>query len=140
MSEHQIVHHKLLRVFVWELPVRVYHWLNAASITALVVTGFLISNPPALQVSDEAVFRFWFGKVRFIHFVAAYLFLFNFIIRIYWGFVGNKYASWKNFIPTNRRFFQEMWQVIKMDILQLKGKEHMAVGHNQLAGDRKSVV
>jgi Ni/Fe-hydrogenase 1 B-type cytochrome subunit len=134
MSKHSTVQHKLLRVFVWELPVRVYHWLNAASILALVITGFLIANPPALPLSGEAAFRFWFGKVRMIHFIAAYVFLFNFIIRIYWGFVGNKYASWKNFIPSNRRFFTEMWQVIKIDILQLKGKEHMAVGHNALAG------
>ena len=27
-----------------------------------------------------------------------------------------------------------MWHVIRLDILQLKGKEHFAVGHNALAG------
>ena len=27
-----------------------------------------------------------------------------------------------------------MWHVFKMDILMLKGKEHMSVGHNAMAG------
>lgn len=126
--------HKLRRVFVWQLPVRFYHWLNALAILVLCVTGYLIGKPPALVYGGEAYDRYVFGWIRFLHFVAAYFFLFNFIFRIYWGFVGNKYSDWKNFIPTNRAFFQEMWQVLKIDILQLKGKEHLAVGHNALAG------
>jgi hypothetical protein len=42
--------------------------------------------------------------------------------------------DWKNFIPTTRKYFEEMWQVLKIDILQIKSKEHLAVGHNALAG------
>jgi Ni/Fe-hydrogenase 1 B-type cytochrome subunit len=66
--------------------------------------------------------------------VAAYIFFFNFIFRIYWGFVGNKYADWKNFVPTNKKYFQDMWEVLKLDILMMKGKENRAIGHNALAG------
>jgi Ni/Fe-hydrogenase 1 B-type cytochrome subunit len=126
--------HRLRRVFVWELPVRLYHWINALAITVLCVTGYLIGKPPSFQMAGEAHDHYLFGWIRYIHFLSAYVFLFNFIIRLYWGFVGNKYADWKNFIPTNRKFFQEMWHVIRLDILQLKGKEHFAVGHNALAG------
>lgn len=126
--------HKLRRVFVWQLPVRFYHWLNALAITVLCVTGYFIGKPPALMYGGEAYDRYFFGWIRYIHFIAAYIFLFNFIFRIYWGFVGNKYADWKNFIPTSKKYFQEMWQVVKIDILQIKGKEHLAVGHNALAG------
>lgn len=125
---------RLRRVFVWELPVRIYHWLNAAAILVLVATGLYIGNPFALQSNKEAAELFNMGYVRLIHFIAAYIFLFNFLFRIYWGFVGNKYADWKNFIPTNKKFFGEFWHVIKMDILMLKGKEHMSVGHNAVAG------
>jgi Ni,Fe-hydrogenase I cytochrome b subunit len=39
------------------------------------------------------------GTVRFLHFPAAFLFFFNFVFRIYWGFVGNTYARWPAFIP-----------------------------------------
>lgn len=127
--------YKLLRrVFVWELPVRVYHWINALAITTLCVTGYMIGKPPAIMFGGEAWERYLFGWIRYIHFVAAYIFVFNFIFRIYWGFVGNKYADWKNFIPTNRRFFQQMWEVLKIDIFQTKPGGHMSVGHNELAG------
>ena len=128
------VTHKLRRVFVWELPVRVYHWLNALAIIALCVTGYLIGNPPGIMSQSEASYRFLFGTIRFIHFLAAYIFFFNFLFRIYWGFVGNKYADWKNFIPTNRQFFKDMWDVIRIDILLQKNRDHLAIGHNALAG------
>ena len=134
MAKKYLHVHRLRRVYVWELPVRFYHWLNAGVIVVLIATGFLIGNPPALMSNDEAANRFWMGKVRFIHFIAAYIFFFNFLFRLYWGFVGNKYANWKQFIPTSKRFFKEMWHVFKMDILMLRGKEHMSVGHNAMAG------
>ncbi|OYU94672.1 MAG: Ni/Fe-hydrogenase, b-type cytochrome subunit [Bacteroidetes bacterium B1(2017)] len=125
---------RLRRVYVWELPVRMYHWLNALVIIALVATGFYIANPLALQSQHEAVAQYTMGWVRYVHFAAAYLFFFNFIFRIYWGFVGNKYANWKQFIPTTKSFWVEMWTVFKKDILMLKGKEHVSIGHNPMAG------
>ncbi len=127
-------YHKLRRVFVWELPVRFFHWVNALAITVLCVTGYMIGKPPAMMFGGEAYERYLFGWIRYIHFVSAYIFVFNFVFRIYWGFVGNKYANWKNFIPTTRKYFQEMWEVLKIDIFQTKSGEHMAVGHNALAG------
>jgi Ni/Fe-hydrogenase 1 B-type cytochrome subunit len=126
--------HKLRRVYVWEQPVRIYHWLNALVITALIITGLFIASPLAIQSGEEASQRFVMGWVRTIHFVASYIFFFNFVFRIYWGFVGNKYADWKQFVPTSGKFFKEMWTVFKMDILMLRGKEHMSVGHNAMAG------
>lgn len=126
--------HRLRRVFVWELPVRVYHWLNALCIVALIGTGIIIGDPPAIMTSREASNSYWFGTVRFIHFAAAYLFLFNFLFRIYWGFVGNKYANWKNFIPTNKKFFTDMWNILKSDIFMTKGYNVHTIGHNRLAG------
>ena len=126
--------HLLRRVFVWELPVRIYHWLNALAIVVLCITGYIIGNPPAIQVGKEAAYTYWFGINRFIHFAAAYLFFFNFLFRIYWGWVGNRYANWKNFVPTNKAYFKEMWEVIKVDILLKKNKEHISIGHNTLAG------
>lgn len=126
--------HKLRRVYVWEQPVRIYHWLNALVLLALIVTGFYIANPLALQSKTEASFKYTMGWFRYIHFIAAYLFFFNFLFRLYWGFVGNKYANWKQFIPTSKRFIKEIWHVIKIDILMMKGKEHISIGHNALAG------
>ncbi len=119
--------------YVWQLPVRFFHWINASVILVLVVTGLIISNPPAIQSATEAYFSYWFGTVRFIHFVAAYVFFFNFIIRIYWGFAGNKFAKWSNFIPYTKRQWIDMWQVIKVDIFQVKCVHNPNLGHNALA-------
>lgn len=122
------------RIYVWELPVRFYHWINFAAIVVLVTTGLMIGNPPALQSAAEAYQSYWFGTVRFCHFVAAFVFFFNFIFRLYWGFVGNRYAQWNNFILVSRDKWREVFAVLKVDILQVIGKPLDSVGHNALAG------
>jgi len=119
--------------YVWQLPVRFYHWINALCIVVLSVTGYLIGNPPAIQRAAEASFGYWFGIVRFIHFVAAFLFFFNFAFRIYWGFVGNKYSRWYHFIPFKKKQWAEILQVLKIDIMQVTNKPLVSVGHNSLA-------
>ena len=122
------------RVYVWEIPVRFYHWLNALSLVVLCVTGYLIGAPLAIQRASEASFSYWFGEVRFIHFVAAYVFFFNFLLRIYWGFVGNRYASWKNFIPYRKKQWKEIKDVVAVDFLQADNKPIETIGHNAVAG------
>ena len=126
------------RIYVWELPVRLYHWVNFLCVAALVVTGYMIGKPLSLPQSGEASFSYFFGWVRFIHFVAAFVFFFNFLGRIYWGFVGNQYARWDNFLPLTPRLLRKQWReavaVLKVDILQARGEPIESVGHNALAG------
>jgi len=131
------------RVYVWEIPVRIFHWLNALSIIVLSITGFIIGDPPTFMSQREAWDTYWFAKVKFVHFVAAYVFLAVMIMRVYWSFVGNKYAHWTAFIPLNRNFtinkeaFRNIIHVIKYDILLLKEKKHklsdISIGHNYMA-------
>jgi Ni/Fe-hydrogenase 1 B-type cytochrome subunit len=122
------------KIYVWQLPVRFYHWVNALCILTLAVTGYIIGSPPALQSSAEASFSYWFGTVRFIHFFAAFIFFFNFLFRIYWGFVGNRFAKWNNFIPVKAEQWKEMLHVLCLDILQFCKKPLRSIGHNSLAG------
>ena len=122
------------RVYVWQLPVRLYHWINALCVAALAVTGYLIGRPLAVQSAAEASYSYWFGQIRFIHFVAAFIFFFNFLFRIYWGFAGNKFAQWRNFIIHRKSQVQEAVDVLKIDILQTQSKPLESVGHNSLAG------
>lgn len=121
------------RVYVWQMPVRFYHWVNAICILALSITGYLIGSPVAFVIPAEASFSYWFGTVRFIHFATAFIFFFNFIFRIYWGFVGDKYSHWYNFIPLKKSQWAEIVQVLKIDILHIKGKPIESIGHNALA-------
>jgi Ni/Fe-hydrogenase 1 B-type cytochrome subunit len=111
-----------------------YHWVNLLCVATLCVTGILIGHPPAIQLGREASFSYWFGTVRFIHFVTAFVFFFNFVFRIYWGFVGNQYARWHNYIPHTRRQFEEAVEVLKVDILQAVVKPMKSIGHNSIAG------
>jgi Ni/Fe-hydrogenase 1 B-type cytochrome subunit len=121
------------RIYVWELPVRVYHWINAVTMVALCVTGYLIGAPVRAFYAAEAYQQYWFGTVRFIHFFCAFIWVFNFAARIYWGFVGNKYARWNTFFPLTRKQRQEMVDVIKADVLQVKLHGPISTGHNSLA-------
>ncbi len=121
------------RVYVWELPVRLYHWVNAVALTVLIVTGYLIGAPQRIFYASEAYQLYWFGTVRFIHFLSAYIYVFNFAFRIYWGFVGNRYARWNNFFPLKKWQREEIVDVIKTDVLQTKLHGAISTGHNSLA-------
>jgi Ni/Fe-hydrogenase 1 B-type cytochrome subunit len=120
------------RIYVWEFPVRMYHWVNAIAVTVLAVTGYLIGAPPALQSASEASYGYWFGTVRFLHFAAAFVFFFNFLFRLYWGFVGNRYARWRNFLTFTPKQLREAKDVLRIDILQAAGKPLESIGHNSL--------
>ncbi|MBU2527377.1 MAG: Ni/Fe-hydrogenase, b-type cytochrome subunit [Bacteroidetes bacterium] len=125
------------RVLVWQLPVRIFHWINVLTVTLLILTGFLIANPPALMSRVEPTFVQNFGIVRFIHFASAYVFFFNMLLRIYWSFVGNKYAHWRAFWPFRKEFWQNVWHVLMVDILLQNKKIHhlkdISIGHNSVA-------
>lgn len=125
--------HDYQRVYVWQQPVRWFHWINALAITVLGVTGYLIAHPPAFMSSGEASFSYWFGTNRFIHFLAAYLLLANFAFRVYWAIVGNKYASWKNFFPLRTAQVKQVGEVLKVDILQSSNQPVHTLGHNAVA-------
>jgi Ni/Fe-hydrogenase 1 B-type cytochrome subunit len=125
------------RVYVWELPVRIFHWLNVLALFVLVVTGFIIANPPAILSSAEATNLHSFGIVRFLHFTAAYIFLFVLILRVYWSFMGNRFASWRAFWPFTKKNWNNFWHVMKIDIMLMNEKEEdvskISIGHNSVA-------
>lgn len=125
------------RVYVWQLPVRLYHWVNFVCVLCLVVTGYVIGAPITVPARGEAWSSYWFGTLRFLHFSAAFVFFFNFLGRIYWGFVGNRYARWDNFLPLKRGLLARQWRevldVLRVDILQTRTQPLPSVGHNALA-------
>jgi Ni/Fe-hydrogenase 1 B-type cytochrome subunit len=125
------------RIYVWEAPVRIFHWFNVLSILVLTGTGIIIGNPPAIMSGAEATNQYWFGVVRFVHFTFAYLFMLMIAMRVVWAFLGNKYSSWKVFFPYTRKGIHNLLHVLKMDVLLGKPKKfdctELAVGHNALA-------
>jgi Ni/Fe-hydrogenase 1 B-type cytochrome subunit len=83
--------HRGKPVYVWEAPVRLWHWVMMLAMLVLIGTGFLIGVPPP-AVGGEAYDTFWFGYIRFLHFAAGYVFAVFFVLRVYWALVGNRYA------------------------------------------------
>lgn len=99
-------------IYVFEAPVRIWHWLHALSVLVLAGTGYLIANPLP-SIGGEASEHFLMGNLRMIHFIAGYVFAIGFVVRIYWGLVGNKYSRELLYVPFWRRawwrdFFEEV--------------------------------
>lgn len=132
------------RVYIWERPVRLYHWATVASLLVLVATGLVIGRPPAFLSSGEASASQWFGTVRFLHFSAGYVFLCALVIRVYWMFAGNRYARWYNFYPLTptwlRRQARGVARVLRTDIFQLETAPDEVRGHNAMAALTYGVV
>jgi Ni/Fe-hydrogenase 1 B-type cytochrome subunit len=119
-------------VYVYEAPVRIWHWVHALSIAVLCVTGYFIANPlPA--IGGEASDHFLMGNMRMIHFIAGYVFAIAYAVRIYWAIVGNKYARELFILPVWK---PEWWKGLGHEIkyyLFLTRKSHKIMGHNPLA-------
>jgi len=120
------------KVYVYEAPVRLWHWINMLAILVLAVTGYLIGNPlPTL--SGEASDHYVMGTIRFLHFSAAYIFAVGFLGRIYWAIVGNSHARELFYVPIWRAswwagFIDELkWYVF------LKKEPTKHEGHNPMA-------
>jgi Ni/Fe-hydrogenase 1 B-type cytochrome subunit len=122
------------RIYVWELPVRAYHWINAIALVALCVTGYLIGAPIRAFYAAEAYQQYWFGWVRFIHFLAAFIYVFNFLARLYWGFVGNKYSHWNAFFPLKKAQQHEIRRRHRSRRAANQDARAHLPGHNALAG------
>lgn len=123
----------LREVYVWQLPVRIFHWVNAFVITVLCITGYIIGDPPAIMHGTAPEANYWFGWVRLAHFIAAFIFVVNFAVRIYWFFAGNSFAKWYNYIPLKKKQWRGIFETIKVDVLLLSPKPVYDIGHNSLA-------
>lgn len=120
-------------VYVYETPVRLWHWVNALAILVLCVTGWFIASPPPTMEIAEANYQFVFGYIRFAHFAAGMVMTIGFFGRIYWNFVGNHHSKQLFRLPLFRGhswrevFFELRWYMF----LEKEPKKY--VGHNPLA-------
>lgn len=129
-----VSHGNARSVYVWEAPVRLWHWVMMFAMFVLVGTGFLIGVPPP-SVGGEATFTFWFGYIRFLHFAAGYIFAIMLVLRIYWALVGNKYAREIFLVPVSL-FSARFWKGLVNDVLFysfLTRDGGRYEGHNPLA-------
>ncbi len=125
---------KKSELYVWELPVRLYHLVNALCVTILFITGLYIGNPVSFRIASEATYQHVFSWIRYIHFATAYIFVINFIVRIYWAYNGgNKWASFHRFKPWRVRFWKNRFSDQLKAYLFMTRKEPHYRGHNPVA-------
>ena len=120
---------ELVRVYVWEWPVRLAHWCIAYSVLVLAATGFYIGHP-FITVTETG---FLMGWARTIHFCAATVFALSVVTRVLWMFLGNQYSHWNKFVPVTRRRWKAMLLILRYYFFQLRQPPGF-VGHNPLAG------
>jgi cytochrome b len=97
------------RVFVWDIPVRLFHWTLVALMVALVITA----NIPIDVIGLHAK----------LGFAALALVLF----RLLWGFIGSSYARFSQFV-------HGPGTVIAYARSLLAKQDGFVAGHNPLGG------
>lgn len=70
-------------VLVWDLPVRLFHWMLAAGFVASACLAFLFED-------DSAPFPY--------HAMVGLVLVMMVVLRVAWGFVGTRYARFRSFL------------------------------------------
>jgi Ni/Fe-hydrogenase 1 B-type cytochrome subunit len=116
-----------VRLYVWQVPVRVSHWVIAAAIVVLSLTGGYIADPYLVPASGAVM-----TTVRTIHLSAAVALVLAGLLRTVWLLAGNRFARWTALVPTNRVQATELFRqagyygFVRREIPKV-------LGHNQLA-------
>jgi Ni/Fe-hydrogenase 1 B-type cytochrome subunit len=123
---------KQTAIYVYDTPVRVWHWVNALCIVVLAVTGYLIASPPT-AAPGEAFERSLMGHIRFVHFAAGQLLAVALVLRLVWAFIGNRYAH-QLFCPPiwRRHWWWEVWFEAKWYGFLVRDPKKY-IGHNPFA-------
>jgi len=91
-------------VLVWDLPVRVFHWLMVVSFAG----AWLTSESEAQQM---------------LHYAFGYSACALVVFRIVWGLAGTRYARFTQFVKGPNSTLQHIKSL-------LTGKDHIGPGHN----------
>jgi Ni/Fe-hydrogenase 1 B-type cytochrome subunit len=119
-------------VYVYELPLRLWHWVTALCIVVLAITGFLIGHPlPSMP--GEASGYYVTGVIRTIHFTTGEIMTVALLGRAYWAIVGNPQARHLFYLPlANRKWWEGVWFELRWYMF-LEKVPRPYIGHNPLA-------
>lgn len=111
-------------VYIYELPVRLWHWTMAACIFTLFVSGYYIEHPP-FAIDMPLVIK--------IHYTAGLILCVAMACRLLWAFFGNV-VSRQIFIVKiwDKSWWQGLWDNLKWYAFCTK-KPDVRLGHNPLA-------
>lgn len=116
---------KVKQFKVWDRTTRVFHWVNAASVIALMIIGILILNSKLLGIEGEAKVL-----LKTIHAFVGYVFVLNLFWRLVWAFFGNYYSRWRQFLPIEEYYLKNLKHYI---VNLFSGVRQQYIGHNPIA-------
>lgn len=117
--------HHFVSYPVWDKSVRIFHWLNVLCIIGLMGFGLVLLNGKALGISSD-------GKIllKTLHVYIGYVFVFNLLWRLIWGFFTNRYSRWCAVLPFSKGYLQAFGAYIKGF---MAGQPPAYAGHNPIA-------
>lgn len=116
-------------VYVWQYPIRLFHWGMVISLAVLSFTGYYIHDP---FIVGQVQHPFLMGWFRFVHETFGMIFIALFILRIYLFFGGNRWVGWRQYVPLSAAQFKEMWEVSKFYAF-IRPTPITKIGHNAMA-------
>jgi len=122
------------RVYIWEVPVRLTHWVSVLAILVLSGTGFYIGDP---IFGGSVSLMAW---MRGVHRISAYVFVSSVLLRTYWAFAGNEWASWRALFPYLTAEGRLQMARTFLYYTFLRRQPPGGLGHNPLAGIAYSAV
>jgi Ni/Fe-hydrogenase 1 B-type cytochrome subunit len=134
--EWQWPSHGQVRIYVWEWPVRIVHWIIFATIISLSITGYYMHSP---FIAPHGRTAYVMGTMRFVHLLSGFVFLAAVLVRIIWMFVGNRWSRWDQFIPTTKARIKDIIETGRYyGYMSWSPPRH--IGHNAVAGGSYAVV
>ena len=116
----------------WSVLLRLFHWSFALSIVTLAVTGLYIHFPWTNTMVIGAS-SFPVATMRYIHFIAGFVFTAALLTRIYLLLFGNRQERFWDFLPITPRNIKNLFSTLGY-YLYLTDKHDHRLGHNALAG------
>jgi cytochrome b len=92
------------RILIWDIPTRVFHWLQVVSFGTAYLTAFS-------------------ERLRNYHAALGYILLGLLVFRLLWGFIGTRYARFNSFLFNPK-------EVVAYLLTMIKGKPQHYLGHN----------
>ncbi len=123
---------QLERHRAWSVLLRLYHWSFALSCMVLLVTGLYIHDPWTNTMQEGSV-GFPMAVMRYIHFIAGFVFTSALLARIFLLIFGNKNERVTDFIPVTPKKIKNFFNTI-FYYTYLTDDHYHNPGHNPLAG------
>jgi cytochrome b len=92
------------RILVWDMPTRVFHWLQVLSFSFAYLNAFS-------------------ERMRNYHVALGYILLGLLVFRLLWGFIGTRYAKFSSFLFNPKQIFTYLQSLFR-------GSPAHYLGHN----------